>query len=143
LKKRIVLIAAALVLALTFCGCLSQGAATPLASPFEEGKVKSAAEAAIGLINSGSYQKLTDTMVSQDLHESLSPEVIKNAAQKTMPNAGEFVSYGSEEVRGTTDNSKNNYAVAIVTANYKNQKVIYTISFDPSMNIAGLYMKQG
>ncbi len=132
-----------LLAALSFCGCSSQGTAMPLASPFEEAKVKSTAESAIGLINSGSYRKLTDTMVRQDLRSSLSPEVIKNAVEKTMPNAGDFVSFGGEEVKGSTDSAKNNYAVATVTANYKNQKVIYTISFDTSMNIIGLYMKQG
>jgi hypothetical protein len=141
LKKRIALFL--LIITFAFAGCSSQGAATPLASPFEEGKVKSAAEATIGLINSGSYQKLTDTMMRQDLRGSLSPEVLKNAVDKTMPNAGGFVSFGSEDVRGAVDSAKNNYAVATMTVNYKNQKVIYTISFDTSMNIIGLYMKQG
>lgn len=138
---RFFLIAAIIVLA--FCGCSSQGTKTPLASPFEEAKVLSAAESAIKLINSGSYQQLTDTMVRQDLRSQLSPEVIKNAVEKTMPNAGAFVSFGSEEVKGSTDSAKNNYAVATVTANYKNMKVIYTVSFDKSMKLIGLFMKQG
>lgn len=142
LKKHFALITA-LILMLSFSACSSQGTSTPLATPFEEAKVKTAAESVIGLINSGSYQKLTDTMVRQDLRTSLSPQVIKDAVDKTMPNAGAFVSFGSEEVRGSTDSAKNNYAVATVTANYKNQKVIYTISFDTSMNVVGLYMKQG
>ncbi len=133
-----------LFMALTaiFCGCSNQSAKTEKLSPdFDEAKVKAAAEDAVRLINSGGYQKLSDTMVRQDLRTKLSAEVIRDAVEKTMGRAGEFASFEAVTVSGTQDNAKNSYAVASVRAKYKNQTVIYTVSFDREMNIVGLYMR--
>ncbi len=142
-KGLIFVLLLSLTIVVVLCGCSNQGSNTAKLSPdFDEAKVKAAAENAIMLINSGDYQKLSDTMVRSDLRSKLSAEVLRDAADKTMGGAGEFKSFEAVTVSGTEDSAKNSYAVASVRAKYKNQTVIYTLSFDKEMQLVGLYMKQ-
>ena len=124
-----------------FSGCAAQSSGK-LASSFDESKVKTAAESAISLINSGDYQKFSDSMVREDLRKSLSADVLKKAADPVMSKAGSFDSFSNEIVSGVKDaEAKQDYAVAIVEAKYKNQTITYTISFNTKMNIVGFYLK--
>nr|WP_319488562.1 DUF3887 domain-containing protein [uncultured Caproiciproducens sp.] len=124
-----------------FSGCAAQGS-EKLASSFDESKVKTAAERAINLINSGDYQKISDSMVREDLRKSISADVLKKAADQVMSKAGSFDSFSNEIVAGINDaKAKQDYAVATVAAKYKSQTVTYTISFDTKMNIVGFYLK--
>ncbi len=128
-----------LVLAFTLTGC---SASHQLSSEFNEATVKSTSESVVNLANSGDYQKISDTMVSDTLKTALSADVLKNAVSPVLDKAGEFDSISSDTVAGAVDSkTKKEYAVSIVIAKYKNQTVQYTISFGTDMKIEGFYIK--
>ncbi len=128
-----------LLLAFALTGC---SASTQLSSKFNEGTVKSTAESVVNLVNSGDYQKVSDTMVSDTLKADLSADVLNNAVSPVLAKAGEFDSISSDTVTGAVDSkTKKEFAVSVVIAKYKNQAVQYTISFDTDMKIEGFYIK--
>lgn len=141
MNKKLAAIFSLILLLFIFSGCTAQSSGK-LASSFDESKVKTAAESAISLMNSGDYQKFSDSMVREDLRKSLSADVLKKAADQVMSKAGSFDSFSNATVSGVNDaKAKQDYAVAAVAAKYKNQTVTYTISFDTKMNIVGFYLK--
>lgn len=141
MNKKLAAILSIILVLFIFSGCATQRS-EKLANSFDENKVKTAAESAISLMNSGDYQKLSDTMVREDLKKSLSADVLKNTVNQVMSKAGAFDSFSNEIVSGIKDTkAKQDYAVATVAAKYKNRIVTYTISFDTKMNIVGFYLK--
>lgn len=139
-RKTVVLLT--LVLLVGFVAILLSGCgATKLAESFNEDEVISLAEEVIGLMSNGDYEAITNK-VREDLRKDLSPEVLKNAADLVLKNAGGFKQFQKSSVIGQKSKSTGeDYAVAIVITEYENKKVTYTISFNTDMEIVGFYLK--
>lgn len=132
-----------ILLSLALVGCSSSSERyEKLSSKFDEKNVKSAAESVVTLMNSGDYQKISDTMVEKNKKEGLSADVLKKAASSVLSKAGEFNSISSDKVTGVVDEkTKEEFAVSVLDVKYKNQTVQYEISFDTDMKIDGFFIK--
>lgn len=141
--KRISAVLSAIVLSFALAGCsASSQKYEKLSSKFNQATVKSNSKSVVSLVNSGDYQKVSDTMVSSTIKRDLSADVLKNAVSPVLDKAGKFDTINSDTVTGLVDTkTKKEYAVSVVTAKYQNRTVQYTISFDTDMKIEGFYIK--
>lgn len=132
-----------IVLTFALAGCSSSGLKyEKLSSKFDEKNVKSAAENVVTLVNSGDYQKISGTMLGDDMKKGLSADAMKKSVSPVLTKAGNFDSISSDSVTGSVDTkTKQEFATAVVVAKYKNQSVQYTISFGTDMKIEGFYIK--
>lgn len=136
MKKTAVLLLV-LVLLVSFAAC---GEKDKTSDVFDDSVVKEKAENVINLLNSGDYASV-EYMVREDLKDRLSAQVLEDALAPIFEQAGEFDSFGKEQITGSTGNDSEEYAIAVVQAKYENTTHIFTITFDRDYHIAGLYMK--
>lgn len=127
---------------LTICCLLSGCTGNKLAEDFNKEEVKAAAEEIVELVNSDDFDTIIDVRAEEKLKNALTVEDLEKAKSVVMNDAGEFQSFKSVSVIGEKDKTKDqDWAVAIVIAQYENQKVTYTITFDSEMELIGIYMK--
>lgn len=107
---------------------------------FNEKEVENAAAAVVELVNNNdgdALRKMSVTAVEQALTDEVLAQVFD--AVNTM---GEFKGIAEAEVTtvpGLT--ADNDLAVTVLTAQYAEGTITYTISFDTEMKLAGLYYK--
>lgn len=135
MKRKITFALALLVLAISLAACTS----TKLAKGFDKDAVTAKAEKTIEVINTLDYSAVA-ALVRKDLQPQITADQLKQGWDKTLTSLGAFEKYDAVTVFGANSGGVD-YAVAVVTAKYKNGSAIYTISFDPNMELAGLYMK--
>ena len=119
---------------ITACG------AAPLSDAFDEQTVMAKAEEVITMINARDYAGIED-IVEDSLKTNLSAQILKDALDPILDKAGEFSSFDSETVSGTTGKNGEDYAVCTVKSKYSGGTLTYTISFDKDYRIVGLYVK--
>ena len=138
--KRFAAAVCALVCLVSFAGC-SGPKYEALSSKYDKDKVVAAAQQTVTLMNAAEYQKITD-MTRDDVKAQLTADVLKSAADKVMPKAGAFVSFGDTTAAGYSDpKTSEEYAVVVVPAKYQNQTMTYTVSFNTDLQIVGFYVK--
>ena len=137
MKKALALFMTVVMLTIILAGC---GSATKLPEGFDEADVFATAENAVMTMNSGDYEALC-AMWDEALQGDLTPEAFESAVSQTMPDAGEFVEFTSETAIGQKDADGNDYATAVLSAKYENQKVTFTISVNRDLELIGFYLK--
>ncbi|MFA9464431.1 MAG: DUF3887 domain-containing protein [Velocimicrobium sp.] len=131
-----------LILILTIIGVLLSGcSSTKLMDSFDKDTVEASAKQTVEYLNSEDYDSVV-AMFNDDLKEQLTSADLKSGADSTFKDPGAFKEYKSvtaigKKIKGTDEDA----AVAVVVAQYENQKVIYTISFNTDMKIIGIFMK--
>lgn len=110
-----------------------------LSDAFDEQNVTDTAKQIVSYMNDEDYDSIT-ALATESLQANLSGDVLKSAVEQVCPNAGAFKDYKNVSVTGkTTDDGE--LAVVIVIAEYENQNVTYTISFNTKMELSGFYIK--
>lgn len=118
-------------------GCSS----TKLASAFDEQTVKDTATEVVADSSKGDYESIWN-MFSKEMQAALSAADLTKSIQTNFANPGVFKKIKDIAVVGQKDKKTNtDQAVAVVVAEYENQKITYTISFNTDMKISGFYMK--
>lgn len=137
-KRRMAAFAATVVLmAGVFTGCGS----TKLAESFDQQNVTDTAEEVLDLLNVEDYEGVT-TAFSEELAEVLPAEKLEETVKPILQEAGTFEEYESSTVIGQNNKQTGeDNAIAVIVAKYENKKLTYTVSFDPEMEINGLYVK--
>ena len=131
----VLLCAALFIFALSACGGYK------LAEGFDEKQVTQRAEAAVALANGGDYDALVSSFRT-DLQKQLTADQFKSAWAAQLRDAGAFQSYKSTAVYGTKDKSTGeDYAVAVIVAEYENAAHTFTVSVDKDLTLVGMYMK--
>ena len=131
----------ALLCAMLFCLVLSACGSAGLADGFDNKQVTEQAEAAVSLTNGGDYDALVSSFRS-DLQKQLTADTFKSAWSSQLKDAGAFKSFKSTAVYGTKDKSTGeDYAVAVIVAEYENAAHTFTISVDKDGKLVGMYMK--
>ena len=132
---------AALLCAALFIFVLSACGGYKLAEDFDEKQVTQRAEAAVALANGGDYDALVSSFRT-DLQKQLTADQFKSAWAAQLKDAGAFKRYKSTAVYGTKDKSTDeDYAVAVIVAEYENGTHTFTVSVDKDLTLVGMYMK--
>lgn len=105
---------------------------------FDEAKVVQKAQEVITYLNQEDYQAIFE-MSDTKLQEVLSAKEIQENWQKM--SAGEFESFSNYYGVEVNSMTQGKYAVLEMAVSYSNQPVVFTISFDKDMKLAGFYMK--
>lgn len=128
-----------LLLAVSLAAC---GRSGKLSEKFDEETVKAAAEALVDCINADDVEGFCSVPMSDEMKTTMTPEYTQSVFEQYIGNRGAFVEYESNTVVGATRQGTNeDCAAAVVVAEYENQKVTYTISYDADMNLIGFYLK--
>lgn len=101
---------------------------------YDEATLKSSAQKVLEQLNAGEYQAITDS-VSLDLQNDLSADVIKQAWIPLYEKLGTFDAISNYIISGKE------YAVVVVLAKYEKGTLQLTLSYNPQMELVGLYMK--
>ena len=128
--KRLLFAILTLVLCLGLAGC---GASLP--DGMDEESVQQAAETTISQLVNEEYDALTDSM-DDTMKEAISAEEWPEIWQPLAQQLGTFV-----EVEKHTIVGKDGMAVDVAQATFENGKLTFTLSYESSYRLAGLYMK--
>lgn len=130
MKKINVLLTSMLVL-LIVVGCNK----AKLSDAYNEEEVIASAISIIDMLNIKDYEGIEGK--SSDIFKSqLSVEKIKEAWEPVIESAGDFIEIKKETVVGNGD-----YATSAVMASYENTNIVFTISFNESLELEGLFFK--
>lgn len=122
--------------------CMMGCAKTKLAEEFEEEKVIEEAKAVIQMINEGETEAVWEDKFNAKMQYALTKEDWLSAIDPIMEDAGEFQSYEKEAVTGTEEpDTGEEFATAVIVAEYENGKNQYTITFNKSMQLTGFFVK--
>ena len=127
------LVMAAAAFLLTGCG-------TKLSADFDEEKVKTAAQEAIGHLAAGEYEECVELM-SEEMQAAVTAESLASNMETMAGQKGAFQEYKSSSVVGQKDKDGTDYAVAVVVAAFEKGNVTFTVSYDTDMQIIGFWMK--
>lgn len=106
---------------------------------FTEEQVQSEAERIIGFYNDEDYDSIVACM-NEEMREGLNGATLKYARQQLCEDFGDFESLGEMSVSEAVQEGMA-YAMVRVSAAYHNIRVVYTITFDAEMRLAGFYVK--
>lgn len=129
-------LACCLLLALLLSGC-SKGGELP--ECFDAEEVKAAAKQAVSYVHSEDYEAFRDMFAEEyqeDITEELFAKIIEDVGK-----SGEFKEFGNIAVFGQTDKETGeNYAGAILIAEYENGRMEYRIGFMEGMKLIQFYI---
>ena len=126
----------------TLAVCMMGCAKTKLSEEFEEEKVIEEAKAVIQMINEGETEAVWEDKFNAKMQYALTKEDWLSAIDPIMEDAGEFQSYEKEAVTGTEEpDTGEEFATAVIVAEYENGKNQYTITFNKSMQLTGFFVK--
>lgn len=113
-----------------------------LSDQFDEAEVKSQAEEVIRLLNDGEVDTLVDDEWNTMLKSALDKDAVRTQVLPIIEELGAFESFDKEAVTGGKDpDTEQEYAVAVIKAQYEKRKAQFTISFDEDMKVGGFYIK--
>jgi len=135
--KSIVVVTLILALSLSLIGC----AGTPLPEGFDKEEVGTAAEEIVGLATAGDFDSIINAM-NDNMKASITLEKLKEACAPVYQKAGAFVSISKTTISGLTDKATGEgYAVVQVLVKHEKASIVYKISFDTDMMVAGFYIQ--
>lgn len=106
---------------------------------FQAAEVTERTETVISLLNQEDYMTLAE-YANTDMESIFQGNAIADAKAALGEDLGAYRGY-TEYYMVELRQMGNRYAVVQVTAQYENRNIVYTITFDEDMKIAGLYMK--
>ena len=106
---------------------------------FDKQTVTEAVERAIILLDDEEYAKLQED-ATQQMQSVLNQATIDQARAQVTSDWGERQSFGTTYATEVIQNDEH-YAIAQVTVSYENVNVVYTLTYDADMKLAGLYMR--
>lgn len=106
---------------------------------FDREEVLSEAEYVIALLDEEDYETMEDGMTEQ-LAGLLAGGELDKAKDMVSEEFGAFLKYTYEEAVEVTQQGQK-FAVVQMSASYENVSVVYTLSFDEEMRLAGIYMR--
>lgn len=134
-KITIILLVLTLVIALTACS------SAELADIYNEEDVIAKAKQTVEVINSLDYDAINKEL-REDLQDQLDAATLKNSWDEKLTEAGTFKEYKSAVTIGQKSKSTGeDYATAILTCDYENSTLMFTIVLDEDLEVVGMYLK--
>ena len=113
---------------------------TYLSSEFDEDKVEEKTNVVVTLLNNKDTEKIRD-MSTIELRDALTDSVIGQVYEE-IDKAGEFKQIKDIAISGSEDpKTDEEFAVVTAKAGYKKGDLIYTISFNKELKLAGLFYR--
>ncbi len=106
---------------------------------FDPEEVQASAQEIVTLFDSGDYEALKEKAIDE-MKPMLTEEELGKARLESLGELGEFQKF-SGYIAAEVKQGKDTFAVTEVTVLYQERSVIYRISFDEEMRLAGLYMR--
>lgn len=117
------------------------GCGNALSTSFDRDTVQNSAENFISLLNDRDYDD-GYAMFSQLMKDAISREDFESTFEPMLDEKGTFIDYKNQQISGTSDKESGaEYAVCIFTAEYENGDVTYTITYNTSMKVDGIYYR--
>lgn len=136
-KKGFSILLVLLTLAAVLTGCASN----KLSDDYDEDEVKAKAEEVVNLVNARDYEAVIE-LIPEELRAELTVEGLKTAWDERLTECGEFSKFSKEVILGQTmKDTGEELAVAVIVADYENDKAQFTLSFNKDMALVGCYMK--
>ena len=108
---------------------------------FDRETMIKSAEQVITLLNADDFEGLKEISTDK-MQGSITSGTIESVRQEISENWGEFVSIGEESYMTEVKQKGKLMAVIQKVVSYENINIIYTISFDKEMKMAGLHMTE-
>ena len=118
---------------------LPKGSSIAESKYFTEGQMADAMAVTVEQLDAGDYEAMRENAIPE-MQSTLTAEVMENAKAQISDNWGERKSFGSIYI-GEITQGKRHYAVGEITVIYENTSVIYRLTYDTDMRLAGLYMR--
>ncbi|WP_373898689.1 DUF3887 domain-containing protein [Haloimpatiens sp. FM7315] len=112
------------------CGC----GAKKLSASYSEDKLKTASEEIIKDLNDEKYEEVTDKL-SKDIKDKLPASKLEEVWDK-YKEMGDY-----QSISKIAFQEKDNYAVVVAVAKFKEGKVIFTLSYNKDMELVGIFIK--
>lgn len=132
-----VLAAAGLLAGILLMGC----GTTKLPENFDEAKVKAQAELVLGYLNDNDLESFCQVPMTDKMQQVTTVESMETAVAQYMGNRGDFQEYKSITPVGTKDSDGNPCVAVVAVAQYENQRVTYTVSFNEELEMIGFFLK--
>lgn len=137
-KKKLLILCLILVMAGLLAGCTN----TKLAEGYDKDKIKQTAEEIITEIQLEGAKKVLEERMRVDFVDNIDLDAMENTVKDLTSGLGNFMAFSQETVIGRQyEETKEDFAVILVTVTYEKGEVNYTITFDKEMNIIGFYAK--
>lgn len=134
IKAKVILSLVVFFLFLTGC------TGTELSDNFDQEQVIKQAKDTITLINNEDSEALLE-MSTAEMQAGLTEETL-NQIYTAIDEAGAFQEFADTSVAGDIDKAiEEEYAVTVVETNYENESLVYTLTFNEDMELAGLFYK--
>lgn len=106
---------------------------------FNQQEIENILLCTIDLLDQGDYDTL-QSMGTDEMDSVFEVYTMENAKSQISENWGDRTSIGSIYMAEVTQMNQH-FAVCQVNVSYENVSVVYTVTFDENMNVAGLYFK--
>ena len=139
MKKRLLLLPAALACFLLLSGCKVSG--NPLPEGMEEETVLSQGREVVALLNGGGWQEVYDLLRS-DAKETSSPEAIQSYMEERLDKAGAYKS--ETEAMATGQKLKDTgeeYGTAVLYCKHEKKSMMYRVAYSAGMELMGIEVK--
>lgn len=126
-----------LLLLTGMAGCGSTG---QLPEGLDETTVDAAAKELLNAMNQRDYERMVELYTDGENFGITPPTAEEWAASVDgiLDQLGDFEGYGDTAYATVEDETFGTYGVALVKCNYKNQDIVWRVSFTPEMEIIGL-----
>ncbi|NMA70179.1 MAG: DUF3887 domain-containing protein [Desulfitobacterium sp.] len=136
LKKGILLAFTLMLSLLLLTACSSK-----LPEGFDQAEVEREAQSVITLLSerNTANNEIIREMGTENLKTSFTDDVF-DEVYEIINKVGEFEKFTDTKVAGSSQNEQA-YVIAVVKAKYDKKNLVYTISFDKNMKLAGVFIK--
>lgn len=106
---------------------------------FDKTQVENTIKETIELLDSGDYTSLQENATAQ-MQTVLNKESMESAKKQISNDWGECLQFGNAYIAEIVQKNTH-YAVGEITVTYDNVSVVYRLTFNENMQLAGLYMR--
>lgn len=137
ISRLAVLAAAGLLAGILLAGC----GTAKLPENFDEAKVKAQAELVLGYLNDNNLESFCQVPMTDKMKLATTVEAMETVVAQYMGNRGAFQEYKSITPVGAKDSDGNPCVTVVAVAQYENQRVTYTVSFNEKLEMIGFFLK--
>ena len=136
MRKKLLPLAAAVVLLLLLCGCQGK----PLPGGMEEEVLLSHGREAAAMLAAGQFDEVYG-ILREDVALSTSAEEIRSMVLQQTDGAGVYQQIDSAMVTGQSSQGED-YGVAVIYCDYSKKNVLFRLAFDVDYQLIGMQAKE-
>lgn len=136
MRKKLLPLAAAVVLLLLLCGCQGK----PLPGGMEEEVLLSHGREAAAMLAAGQFDEVYG-ILREDVALSTSAEEIRSMVLQQTDGAGVYQQIDSAMVTGQSSQGED-YGVAVIYCDYSKKNVLFRLAFDVDYQLIGMQVKE-